>query len=131
MIRWIMIASLCLISLEANNFREGMLAYKNGNYDKAVGFFKDAVRIDQSVNAHYILGRMYLEGEGVKKDLGLAIKLLEFAEENGNVPSGCYLSEAYMESKTKRSYIAWGLTVGLRKNISHCKKVFQQYLTYK
>lgn len=130
MIRWFIITCLLLVTLEANNFREGMLAYKQANYEKAAVFFNKAIQEDHSVNANYILGRMYLQGQGVSQDLDLAISLLEVAEENGNVPSGCYLSEAYMKAKKKPSYIAWGLMAGLKKNIPHCKEVFQQYLAY-
>ena len=130
MIRSFLVICFLFIALEANNFREGMLAYKEADYQKAAQFFKKAVQSDESANAHYVLGRMYFHGQGVKKDLDVAIKLLEFAEESGNIPSGCYLSEAYMKAKKKPSYIAWGLMAGLRKNIPHCKEVFQQYLAY-
>lgn len=130
MIRWFIISCLLAICIEANNFREGMLAYKQADYQKASEFFKNAIQIDHSANANYILGRMYLQGQGVEKDFDVAIKLLEVAEESGNIPSGCYLSEAYMKSNKNPSYIAWGLMAGLKKSIPHCKKVFQQYLTY-
>lgn len=114
-----------------NNLREGVLAYNQKSYEKAKYYFELAITKDESANAGYMLGKMYLYGEGVSLDPKKAIDYLDFARDNGNVPAGCYLSEAYMNAKVNTSYIANGLMKGLKQNIPHCKKMLERYLVYK
>jgi len=114
-----------------NNLREGVLAYNQKSYDKAKQYFELAITKDESANAAYLLGKMYLYGEGVSVDLKKAIEYLDFARDNGNIPSGCYLSEAYMNAKTNTSYVAYGLMKGLKQKIPHCQKMLERYFTYK
>ncbi|WP_263832910.1 hypothetical protein [Sulfurospirillum oryzae] len=126
---------LCMVSvltlLGADNYlREGVLAYNQKSYASAKTFFELAISKEDSANAAYMLGKMYLYGEGVNVDYPKSIELLEFARENGNVPAGCYLSEAYMTSKTNTSYIANGLMKGLAQKIPHCQKMLIRYLSY-
>jgi len=73
---------------------------------------------------------MYLQGDGMKSDTTKAIELLSYAHEQGNIPSGCYLSEAYMKAETNTSYIAAGLMKGLQQHIPYCQKVFKHYQSY-
>ena len=112
------------------DFREGMFAYRAGNYKKAAVFFKKSIAEDDENNAHYMLGRMYLEGNGIKKDPKKAVLLLDKAFDRGNIPAGCYLSEAYMITRINLSYVLWGFVEGLRLNIPQCKKVYKDYQTY-
>ena len=114
-----------------NYIREGIVAYNTKSYDKAKFFFEKAISEEQSVNAAYMLGKMYLNGEGMSVDNHKAIQLFEFASEGGNIPAGCYLSEAYMNSKTNMSYIANGLMKGLKQKLPHCQKMLERYLVYK
>lgn len=114
-----------------NNLREGILKYNQKSYDKAKIYFEQAIKQDESANAAYMLGKMYLYGEGVHADNVKAIELFEFAREYGNIPAGCYLSEAYMNAHTNTSYVADGLMKGLRLNIPHCKKMLERYFSYK
>jgi TPR repeat protein len=114
-----------------NNLREGVLAYNQKSYDKAKQYFELAITKDESANAAYLLGKMYLYGEGVSVDLKKAIEYLDFARDNGNIPSGCYLSEAYMNAKTNTSYVAYGLMKGLKQKIPHCQKMLERYFVYK
>ena len=113
-----------------NYLREGVLAYNQKSYLKAKEFFELAITKEESANAAYMLGKMYLYGEGVKVDNTKAIELLDFARDNGNIPSGCYLSEAYMNAKTNTSYIAYGLMKGLKQKLPHCQKMLARYFTY-
>lgn len=113
-----------------NYLREGILAYNQKSYASAKTFFELAIRKEESANAAYMLGKMYLYGEGLRRDYTKAIDLLEFARENGNIPAGCYLSEAYMSSNTHTSYIAYGLMKGLSQKIPHCQKMLTHYLAY-
>ena len=114
-----------------NNLREGIVAYNAKSYDKAKFYFEKAISEEQSANAAYMLGKMYLNGEGMSVDNHKAIQLFEFASEGGNIPAGCYLSEAYMNSKTNMSYIANGLMKGLKQKLPHCQKMLERYLVYK
>jgi len=114
-----------------NHLREGIVAYNAKSYDKAKFFFEEAISEDQSANAAYLLGKMYLNGEGMSVNNHKAIELFEFASEGGNIPAGCYLSEAYMNAKTNTSYIANGLIKGLKQKLPHCQKVLEQYFAYK
>ena len=120
-----------LLFANENNLREGILAYNQKSYDKAKQYFELAITKDESANAAYLLGKMYLYGEGVPVDLKKAIEYLDFARDNGNIPSGCYLSEAYMNAKTNTSYIAYGLMKGLKQKIPHCQKMLDRYFVYK
>lgn len=114
-----------------NYLREGIVAYNTKSYDKAKSFFEKAITEEQSANAAYMLGKMYLNGEGISVDNYKAIQLLEFASDGGNIPAGCYLSEAYMNAKTNTSYVANGLMKGLKQKLPHCQKVLEQYFAYK
>ena len=125
-----MVLTLSLFGAE-NHLREGIVAYNTKSYDKAKFFFEKAITEEQSVNAAYMLGKMYLNGEGMSVDNHKAIQLFEFAIDGGNIPAGCYLSEAYMNTKTNTSYIANGLMKGLKQKLPYCQKVLEQYLSYK
>jgi len=113
-----------------NYLREGVIAYNEKAYARAKTFFELAVEKENSANAAYMLGKMYLYGEGVKVNNAKAIELLDYARDNGNIPSGCYLSEAYMNTQTNTSYIAYGLMKGLRQHIPHCQKMLERYQSY-
>ncbi|WP_024953659.1 SEL1-like repeat protein [Sulfurospirillum arcachonense] len=116
--------------LQANNFTKGMRAYKKGDFDQAKNLFELAQTKDRVLHAHYMLGRMYLYGQGVKADTTKAIKLLTEAFDAGNIPAGCYISEAYMKEGIHSALLAEGLVAGLRKKVPYCKTVFEKYKTY-
>jgi|LGVF01.2.fsa_nt_gb TPR repeat protein len=128
--RILLIFILSVVTLNANNFRNGMIAYKKANYSDAKAFFKAGVVDDKSVTASYMLGRMYLNGHGVEENTEQAVKLLLHAYDSGNIPAGCYLSEAYMKEGTNLALLAVGIIEGLRKRVPHCKVVLKQYHVY-
>jgi TPR repeat protein len=128
--RFVLILLLSVLALNANNFRKGMMAYRKANYTDAQAFFKAAAIDDKSVAASYMLGRMYLNGEGVEEDTKKAIKFLLHASDYGNIPAGCYLSEAYMKDGSNLALLAVGIIGGLRKRVPHCKVVLKQYQEY-
>jgi len=129
--RFILILIISAIALNASNFRNGMKAYKKSNYTDAKAFFKTAAIDDESAAASYMLGRMYLNGEGVEENTKKAVQFLLHASDYGNIPAGCYLSEAYMKEGSNLALLAVGLIKGLRKRVPHCKVVLKQYNTYK
>lgn len=128
--RFILIFIFSAIALNANNFRNGMIAYKKSNYSDAQTFFKTAALDDKSVAASYMLGRMYLNGEGVEENTDKAIQFLLHAHDFGNIPAGCYLSEAYMKEGSNLALLAVGIIAGLKKRVPHCRTVLKQYQVY-
>ena len=128
--RILLVYILSIVTLSANNLRNGMIAYKKANFLEAKTFFKASILDDKSITASYMLGRMYLNGEGVEKDAKKAIKFLLYAYNSGNIPSGCYLSEAYMKEGSNLALLAAGIVEGLRKKVPHCKVVLEQYHAY-
>lgn len=121
---------VCSVLLQANNYTNAMRAYRNGDFNKAKVLFELSATKDGTVHAQYMLGRMYLNGEGVTQNIDIALKLLNYAFDSGNIPAGCYISEAYMKKGINSSLIAEGLVAGLRKRVPHCKKVFAEYKAY-
>lgn len=128
--RVLLILILFIVTLNANNFRNGMIAYKKSNYSDAKAFFKAGIVDDNSITASYMLGRMYLKGNGVEENTQQAIKFLLHAYDSGNVPAGCYLSEAYMKEGSNLALLAVGIIEGLRKRVPHCRVVLKQYHAY-
>jgi len=126
----LLLVVFCSVVLQANNYADGMRAYRNGEFNKAKVFFELSAKKDGTVHANYMLGRMYLNGEGGKQDIDRALKLLNNAFDSGNIPAGCYISEAYMKKGINSALIAEGLVAGLRKRVPHCKKVFAEYKKY-
>jgi len=119
---------ICTITLSASNFRDGMIAYKNGNYAKAKKLLEIAMEKDKVFNASHILGKMYLNGNGVRVDLDKAIKYFQLAHKYGNIPAGCYASKAYM----KKGVFNWGiledgLARGLMKRTRFCMSVVDEW----
>lgn len=130
--RYIFLALMvCVEVFGAENYlREGILAYNQKAYAQAQTFFELAIQRENSANAAYMLGKMYLYGEGVTVNYDRAIELLDFARENGNIPAGCYLSEAYMDARKNTSYIAYGLMKGLKQHLPHCEKMLTRYKAF-
>ncbi len=122
--RIILVFIFSAIGLSANNFRSGMIAYKKGDYTKAKVLFEMALEKDKVYNASHLLGKMYLNGNGVKVNYDKAIKYFNFAYKYGNITAGCYASKTYM----KKGIFNWGvledgLAKGLKKNTKFCLDV--------
>jgi TPR repeat protein len=127
---FILFLSLSAVLVQADNFRDAMKAFKKDDFSKAKVFFELALSKDKSSNASYMLGRMYLYGQGTDQDTKKALQYLTYAFDSGNIPSGCYISEAYMLEGTNSALLAEGIVPGLKKRVPHCKKVFQLYKNY-
>ncbi len=117
------------IILQANNFGDGMRAYRKGDFNKAKLYFEIALEKDKTYNASHILGKMYLEGNGVNQNFDKAIKYFKFAQNYGNIIAGCYASTAYM----KKGVFNWGiledgLARGLKHETKYCLKVVDVWM---
>lgn len=113
--------------LQASNFRDGMLFYKNSNFKKAENSFLRAINDDNSILANFMLGKMYLLGEGMAPQIDLAIKYLKISLISGNLRAKCFLAEAYLKSNTKQDQAVALLKEGLEKNLRECKKIIKIY----
>jgi len=120
---------VCTI-LSANNFRDGMIAFQKGDFRQAKKSFENAIIKDKVVPASYMLGRMYLHGKGVRENLNKAIKLLGHAYYYGNIPAGCYLSEAHIKNDKKVYLAAEGVKRGMAIHFPYCTKIFNMWRAY-
>ncbi len=116
--------------MNANNFRDGIIAFKKNDFMQAKQSFKKAITKDKVISASYMLGRMYLHGKGVNVNLNKAIKLLGYAYSYGNIPAGCYLSEAHIRNDKKVYLAAEGVKRGMAINLPYCEKIFMMWRAY-
>lgn len=97
--------SLCFVGIECYE--------EEGGYDKALEYLTKAAELGD-IEAHYQLGRMYMEGGGVKKDSEKAVYHLEKAAISGHPNArsrlGCIEGEnGNMEKVVKHLVIAANL----------------------
>lgn len=117
--RTILVLIVSAMILQANNFGDGIRAYRKGDFNRAKLYFEIALEKDKVYNASHMLGKMYLEGNGVNKNFDKAIKYFKFAHSYGNITAGCYASTAYM----KKGVFNWGiLEDGLARGLKHKTK---------
>ncbi len=118
----------CSILVQANNFSEGIRAYKKGDYNKAKIFLEIALAKDKVYNASYILGKMYSSGNGVQIDRDKAIKYFQFAYRYGNIMAGCHASNTYIDKGVYNwGILEDGLIHGLMKKVPYCIRVVHRW----
>lgn len=115
------------VCLQASNFRDGMISYQNGNFKDAESSFLKAIVKDNSIQAHFMLGKMYLYGEGMPPQRDKAIKYLEISVNQGNIRAKCFLSEAYLKNNTNQDKAIRLLKEGLGRNLKECKRIARIY----
>jgi len=121
---------ISLLALNANNFGDGILAFKKGHYSQAKTSFEKSVKKGETTHSYYMLGRMYLHGKGVGVNLKKAIKFLSYAYKMGNIPAGCYLSEAHIKDGVNVYLAAEGVKRGMAINLPYCEKIFIMWRAY-
>lgn len=86
----------CLLSLptKAADFDAAYSAYESSNYRKAYKSFKSLAQ-DQHVKAQYLLGLLYLNGQGVRKSVPKGIDWLKQAAANGSYRAAAELGQIY------------------------------------
>ena len=122
----LLIICLLLSSSFADHFRDGMLAYKAGNYTQAKELFELSIKKENAIQGYFYLGKMYLYGEGIEANTSLAIPYLEQAVMKGNVKAKCYLAEAYLKNKIKHDDAILLLNQGAKESIT-CKDIASAY----
>ena len=110
--------------LEGSNFRDGMLLYRDGNFQKAKKSFDLALNRDHAMQANFMLGKMYLHGEGILANIQTSIKYLKRASQSGNIRANCYLAEAYIKNGNEKKKAISLLKNGIKRNIKECKKIY-------
>ncbi len=114
------------VLLFGGDFREGMIAYKKGDFKKAKILFEIALK-EGAILPYFMLGKMYLYGEGIPQDINKSIEYLEKSSQEGNIRAKCYLAEAYLKKDKENKKAAELIKFGLKRNINECKKVSQTY----
>lgn len=117
---------LTIAPLFADHFRDGMLAYKAGQFIQAREAFEIAIKKENSVQGYFYLGKIYLYGEGVDSNPSLAIPYLEQAVMKGNIKAKCYLAEAYLKSHIKQDEALLLLNQGAKESPT-CKEIATTY----
>jgi len=100
--------SLLVVILLSNNVYAGFdaatEAYLLGNYEKA-RYEALISAMDGRAEAQMLMGQLYLKGEGVEKDVSLAIYWYEKAAEQGFTPAQFIIGSMYYEGKvTAKDY---------------------------
>lgn len=84
--------------LQAAGFDEAYNAYNSGDYRVAYKGFKQLAQ-DGHVKAQYLLGLLYLNGQGVGKNLDKGIDWLKQAAGNGSYLAAAELGQIYASGK--------------------------------
>ncbi|WP_457611300.1 tetratricopeptide repeat protein [Lutibacter sp.] len=109
------ILSILLLSslVYANLFNDGLDAYNNGNYEKAVTLWEKAANQGDS-NAQFNLGLIYENGYGVKQNYKEAMKWFRKAANQGVANAQTNLGFMYANGK------------GVRQDLYKAKKLFKK-----
>ncbi|MDD3462381.1 MAG: hypothetical protein PHW07_01925 [Sulfurospirillaceae bacterium] len=111
----------------ANNFRDAMLSYKNGEFEKAKILFEKSIKEESASLAYYFLGIMHLKGQGTAENSSQAIPYLEQAALKGNLKAKCFLAEAYIKNKDKKDEVLSLLKDGIDNNTKECIDIAATY----
>ena len=107
MLRALMFAALLIgTTLPATaGYKEGVAAYKDGDYKTAVREFKTLAEAGNA-RAQYTLGVMYAKGFGVPKNYPEGVKWYRKSAEQGNALAQLNLGTLYGEGRgVSRSYV--------------------------
>jgi TPR repeat protein len=104
-------------SMAANAFvavglylRDGLSAAKiEPDLDRAVELFRYAATYFRNADAQYHLGRMYLDGAGVKKDMRQSVNWLELAARKGHPQAQALLGRMMFNGETRARVARRGL----------------------
>ena len=94
----ILLSCLLLSVNVAADFDDGVVAYKEGDYETALREFQSLAEQDDA-NAQFHLGVMYRQGEGVLQDYKEAIKWYTKAAEQGDALAQVNLGVMYAKGR--------------------------------
>ncbi len=100
--KWILfiatILTLCSSVARADDFDDGLEAYRKGNYAKAIELLRPLAAKGNG-SAQFYLGNMYSDGNGVTQDYKEAIKWYRLGAEQGNATAQANLGFMYHKGK--------------------------------
>ncbi len=122
-----LLALLIPIFVFASYFREGIVHYKQKNFEAALEAFKNAASQENSKNAYYFLGLFYLKGLGTQQDLDKAEKYLQIASSFGNERANCLLAEVIILKYKDYDKAKKILISGKKSGAYECKQIAKKY----
>ena len=119
-----LLTSLGFNTIFANTLKDAIIAYQQKNYKEAKKLFETAIEKENSKQANFFLGRIYLFGEGIEKNPKLALSYLQKAEKSGNIKAKCLKIKALLKIKKEISKEdEMFLKSDQAKNIKECKDI--------
>jgi len=120
--RWLALG-LVTLSLGARaDFNEGVFAYANGDYEKALQTFLPMAQASNDPLAQYWLGMMHLRGQGVSQDDAEAARFFTESAKQGLPNAQMRLAELYVEGRgVTRDFQAAYAWYAVADNIGHKK----------
>ncbi len=111
----------------ASFFREGIVHYKQKNFEAALQAFQKAASQENSKNAYYFLGLFYLKGLGAQQDLDKAEKYLQIASSFGNERANCLLAEVIILKYKDFDKAKKILINGKKSGAYECQQIAKKY----
>ena len=107
-----------------STLKDAILSYEQKKFKEAKKLFENAIKEENSVQANYFLGKIYLFGEGTKKDPEKALRYFQKAEKSGNIKAKCLKIKTLLQmgkeiSKEEENF----LNSPLAKNLKECKNI--------
>jgi len=84
--------------LQARNFRDDMVYYKNENFKEHKISFELASKKDYSIQLNFILGKIHLYKEGSLLYVKKEIKYFKRYIQSDNLRTICFLSKTYIKN---------------------------------
>ena len=125
MIKRILLITLISLNIYSNTLKDAIVFYNKKNFTEAKKLFEEALKNEDSLQANYFLGKMYLFGQGVKKDPKIALKYLKKAGNRGNLKAKCLTAKALflIDKKKNSTKILNLLEMPELKNLNECKNI--------
>ncbi len=108
MIRIFLLVILFVNTVFGSAFEEAQTALKNKQYEKAIELFRQSAKYGNN-EANFKLGIIYYKGNGIKKDLSLAMKYFQRASAAGHLKAKyntgvIYATKNYEKHDYKEAY---------------------------
>lgn len=97
--RWLAVGLMTLTLGARADFNEGVFAYANGDFEKALQTFLPMAQASNDPLAQYWLGMMHLRGQGVSQDDAEAAKFFSDSARQGLPNAQMRLAELYTEGR--------------------------------
>ncbi len=125
MIKKLILITLVSLNIFSNTLKDAIVFYNKKDFIEARKLFEEALNKEDSLQANYFLGKMYLFGQGIKKDPKIALKYIKKAAERGNLKAKCLEAKALflIDRKKNETKILEILKIPELKNLVECKNI--------